>query len=265
MILGNTMIWTPSPVPINIANGVSDYTEDFSAVGIDGADGQPIGITLSSGDTMLHICYEYEGIVQYILSTAGDLTSATEDYVFTGGTGNPRSVSFNEDGTKAFICYRQISNGVKEFDLSGAYDLATATASGSALGVLYCEHGYMLPDGSTGYFMDNSNNLKEYSFSPPWVLSGNSLTQTVDLDAIGAVYCSYMTSNGSSLLLGLASYGKINQRDLSTAFDPSTHSFDQELDMSVFSYRNTGGFCFNESFTKVYACIGNDTIEVWDI
>ena len=125
-------------------------------------------------------------VLQYSLSTAWDVTSATYDSVSfstTGQTPSPASLAFNNDGTKMYF------GGVGwydvyEFDLSTAWDITTASynlafsvidTGNSVNGFRFNSDGtnfYVSTDGITG----SGARIGKYSLSSAYDLSTASFS-----------------------------------------------------------------------------------------
>lgn len=74
-------------------------------------------------------------LFQYALSTAYDLSTASYNninYYIGGSMSSPRGTAFNSDGTKLFVVDYFSPRDVKQFNLSTAYNISTASYSSTS-------------------------------------------------------------------------------------------------------------------------------------
>jgi len=92
-------------------------------------DGTATGVTFNGDGTKMYVVGNGEDqVFSYDLSTAYDLGSASYNQKFdvSGPDNQPRSVTFNDDGTKMFVA--GLSNGIiYSYDVSTAYDISSAS------------------------------------------------------------------------------------------------------------------------------------------
>lgn len=101
-------------------------------------DTSPLSVTLNNDGTKIYVAGNTnDTIYQYALSTAYDISTASYGSVSLNvsaqGT-NPRTVTFNADGTKMVIP-DGVGNTVYEYSLSTGFDLSTAVYSGVSFSV----------------------------------------------------------------------------------------------------------------------------------
>ena len=107
-----------------------------------------------------------DSVDQYSLSTAWDISTASNDNVsfsVSSEDGQPQSVYFNPDGTKAYILgSNQSTDAVYEYTLSTAWDLSTASYSGTSFSVVTQDSNAtgitFKNDGSKMYVIGTSND-----------------------------------------------------------------------------------------------------------
>jgi len=118
-----------------------------------------------------------QGVFQYSLSSAWDISTASYDSVSFGTSGQdtaPRGMYIKPDGTKLYIV--GITNdAVSEYNLSTAWDMSTASYSqnytisseeGIALGLGFAY------DGTKFFVVGNTNDtVYQYSLSTAWDVS----------------------------------------------------------------------------------------------
>lgn len=89
----------------------------------------PRGIGFNDTGTLMHVSgTQDDGVQQYVLSTAWDVTSATFDDFLSTATYStvPYGIFFSADGSQLFVTSQTNTTGVVIYDLSGAYDIGTA-------------------------------------------------------------------------------------------------------------------------------------------
>ena len=134
-----------------------------------GFDTGPSGIAFKSdGTKMYFVGYGSDNVVQFSLSTAWDITTATSDSVtfsVSTQTGIPRDLRFRPDGTEFYI----IGNlSVFKYSLTTAWDLSTASYSNESISVqsqdTSAEGICFNSDGTKMYMVGLANdNIYQYS------------------------------------------------------------------------------------------------------
>lgn len=193
-------------------------------------------------------------------STAYDIANATYDSVsfsVASQDTNPQDLKFNSDGTKMFVV-GNTGNDVNEYSLSTAFDISTASYTsnfglgsqdGTPLGLAFNN------DGTKMYMVGNNHTVYQYSLSTAFTLSGASY------DSVSYSVSSYQTtltgimfnSDGTKMyILSSGTGGKINEYDLSTAFNVSTASYNSvTISVNAQEY-SANGMCFNSDGTKIF-------------
>ena len=120
---GGTFSATPSGLSINASTGAIDL--DASTMGTYAvkyvtsssicADSTTFNVTLTATNTL-------------IVNGAYDISTATfvQDFSVSAQDGTPKSISFNNDGTKMYIL-GDADNDVNEYNLTTAFDMSTAS------------------------------------------------------------------------------------------------------------------------------------------
>ncbi|WP_044026777.1 YncE family protein [Ruegeria sp. TM1040] len=132
---------------------------------------QPQGLAFNPDGTKMYVqgYGPNEGISQFTLSTAWDLSTASYDSVNFDFTAPSVSfavnMSISSDGTKIFL---QNSSSVIQYNLSTAWDLSTATYSGVSFSVsaqdTAMKHAVFKPDGTKMFVAGDANNsMFQYS------------------------------------------------------------------------------------------------------
>jgi 6-phosphogluconolactonase (cycloisomerase 2 family) len=207
-------------------------------------------------------------------STAYDIANATYDSVsfsVSSQDTNPQDLKFNSDGTKMFVV-GNTGNDVNEYSLSTAFDISTASFTrnfglgsqdGTPLGLAFNNNGTKM------YMVGNNHTVYQYSLSTGFDLSGASY------DSVSYSVSSYQTtltgivfnSDGTKMyILSSGTGGKINEYDLSTAFDISTASYNSvTLSVNAQEY-SANGICFNNDGTKLFLTgQTNDTVHQFNL
>lgn len=113
-----------------------------------------------------------DSVDQYSLSTAWDISTTSNDNVsfsVSSEDGQPQSVYFNPNGTKAYILgSNQSTDAVYEYTLSTAWDLSTASYSSTSFSVVAQDSNAtgiaFKNDGSKMYVIGQSNDtVYQYS------------------------------------------------------------------------------------------------------
>jgi len=106
---------------------------------VSGQDSSPTDLAFNINGTKMFIVGNFNGeIYQYTLTTGFDLSTATYDDVFFSVTDEdpgPRSIKFNEDGTKMFIVGNDNSS-IYQYTLTTGFDLSTASYSSVSFSIV---------------------------------------------------------------------------------------------------------------------------------
>lgn len=154
----------------------------------------------------------------------------------------PNGVFFKPDGTKMYVVGR-IQDDVTEYDLSVAWDIKSATYNQEfsvssqetqPTGIFFRNDGsseagkQMYVCGKTG------NDINEYTLTTAWDVSTASYSQNFSFATQDtAIEGIFFKSDGTELYVSGDANNKIYQYNLSTAWDVSTASFDQDLGVSA--------------------------------
>lgn len=169
----------------------------------------PTGIFFKSDGTKMYITgYLNDSVYQYSLSTAWDVSTASYDSVslsVLAEEDTPFGLSFKSDGTRMYII-GQTADAVLQYNLSTAWNLATASYSGvsfstaaqngSMQGLFFSEDGLNL-------FGAGSVNVFKYTLSTAWDLTTASYVEqgSVSITAKGV----FFSSSGEKLFITSAS------------------------------------------------------------
>ena len=136
------------------------------------------GLTVNSDTTKVYITgINTDYIYEYDLSTASDISTASYNSVsldISSQDGNSRAITFNNDGTKLFMCGAS-SDSVHQYNLTTAYDLSTASYASSSFDVssqTAAPIGLKFnPDGTQMFIIGNSQYVYQYSLTTGYNLS----------------------------------------------------------------------------------------------
>jgi len=245
-----------SPAP------VVSVTKEIAQAGIVSKGAWDVNATASN--------YELHNTAYAATLTAGtvlDLTSSTFDsnQRSTGGSFGPR---FSSDGLKLFV-NDQGANNIRQYNLSTAWLLpssATHTTFSTASQVSD-ENGFCFSDNGLHFYLCDSvygssiNNLHQYSITSgyPYDLVGyGSFTRTINMTALGEAtpqvrpISSVLVEDSGTKMYIFSSSGSsalIRQYTLSTAYDPSSATYDNKS-FDIYADYGSGGYLGNSSLSS---------------
>ena len=123
-------------------------------------------ITAKPDGTKLYTTNENWYVSEYTLTTAGDLTTATNTHNWSHGLTNPKGIEFNDDGTKVFFAVWNTGN-IHEFPLGTAWDLSTIGSQTGTTnnGGIDSQSLRFSTDGMYLFLSDNSGNLLRHDLT----------------------------------------------------------------------------------------------------
>jgi hypothetical protein len=213
------------------------------------------------GTGMYVVDASLDNVVQYSLSSAWDITSAShvQNLLVRSQEGQPKAVFFKPDGTKMYVI-GAASDAVQEYDLSVAWDISTASHLQSfsvSAQQITPTAVFFKPDGTKFYIGGESSLIHEYTLSTAWDISTSSYVQNFSAARSMGVF---FKPDGSKLYVVHEIGDKINEYTLSTAWDVSTASYVQDFSVAA---QDTGpsGVFFKSDGSKMYVIgYGTDTI-----
>ena len=222
-----------------------------------------------------------ENIVsEYHLSTAFDLSTASFDssYHFTtsgSGPRNPKSLAFNNDGTKMFALGGAgfDEDRVYEYHLSTAFDVSTASFDSNFNYSPQQDNATSIrfnSDGTKMFLLGGtqasiSHLVHQYNLSTGFDVSTASfsgITFSVESQQDNAQSLTFSSDGKKMLVVG--DNDKIFQYNLSTGFDLSTatHTDNEGLDGFSHGVSNPTGIIFGDSDDKFF--LTNETDKVYE-
>lgn len=239
----------------------------------------PTALFFDSSGTRLYVLDSTTDLVyQYSLSTAWDVSTGT--FVRSKGSlgdSVPQGMWFKSDGTKMYILGR-ITDDVREFDLSTAWDISTASFGRDFYIGNQETNPYGLTFNAAGTRMyvegSSSDTIFQYDLSTAWnvtTASYNNVSFNVNSYNATPVQLVFGDSGSKLYFIGLSGAEEINEFDLTTAYDISTMSFNQRLDLDTVETSPYGLF-FKSDGSKFYI-VGQQNAKVlpfsmttnWDI
>jgi len=231
-------------------------------------DTSPTGLDLKPDGSQLYVLGSTnDNVYQYGLSTAYDISTAsfTQSFDVSGQDTSPTGLDFKPDGSRLYVI-GDGNNNVYQYSLSTAYDISTAsftqsfdvgTQDGSPLAVVF------KPDGTQMYFSGLENdNVYQYSLSTAYDISTASFVRSFDVSGQDTrpTGLDFQPDGRRMYVLGNR-FDNVYQYSLSTAFDISTASFIQSLDISPQDV-NAKGVVFKSDGSQLYI-VGNSNFNVY--
>ena len=237
----------------------ASFSQSFS---VNSEDNNPEDLFFKSdGSTMYVVGEQSDDLYEYALSTNWDISTAS--YTRSRGIGsakkNPKGLFFKSDGSRLFTV-SAFFDAVFQFDLSTNWDISTVSYTAPTSDVFSVASQDSNPfdvafkdDGSKMYIVGNSgDDINEYNLSTDWDVDTASFSQTFSVATQETTPNSIaFKSDGSKMYITGNSGDDVNEYDLSTAWDVSTASYNQNF--SVSSQDNVPrGLAFKTDGTKMY-------------
>lgn len=191
--------------------------------------------------------------------------------------GNSNSIFFKDDGTKMYLMGSS-GDDINEYNLTTAWDITTASYSQNAsVGTqdTVPQGLYIKSDGTALYMTGSTNDaVYQYSLSTAWDISTLSYVRTFSVSSqqAGPLGVEFKT-DGTKMYVSGTSGDKISEYSLSTAWDISTASHQQDLSGLGSTANNPGEVRFKPDGTKFFVTQSVGTSHVaefqlstaWDI
>ncbi len=209
-----------------------------------------------------------DDILEFDLSTPWDMSTAVllQSLDLSGISGAVQGITFKPDGLKMFIIDTSLDN-VREFALSTAWDISTATSSQTkAVGdPTYID---FKPDGLKMYVMETTaEKISEYDLSVAWDVSTAILLQSFVLtDNSTSPLGMRFDSTGTVMFLASnVPNDEVIKYSLSAAWDISTLTFVQALDVSADAANPQDVFVKPDTSRMFVADLATSNIMQYDI
>lgn len=219
----------------------ASYVQFFSTAA---QEATPLDVYFKPDGTAMYIAgWDTDGILEYSLSTAWNVSTASYVRVFVPGSpSNLQGVFFKEDGTRMYVLAFS-GNSAYEYTLSTAWNVSTATFTGSfnlANQSYVSSYAlYLKPDGTKMYFIGGGEDrVLAYSLSTPWSVSSASWdAPTRNYFNVAAQDTAptgiFVKPDGAKMYVVGQTGDEVNEYNLSTAWDVSTASFVQVLSVAA--------------------------------
>ena len=233
------------------------FVEDDTTVGYTGVDGLKDLFIKPDGLKMYVVSDVLDTILEYDLSTAWDITTASYLQSFSVATQEttPKSVFFKPDGTKMYVV-GPTSDSIHEYDLTTAWDVSSSDFLQS-FSINAQEAGpsglFIKPDGLELYVAGTSGDgVDQYTLSTAWDISTMTHTRhlslaTEDTAPVGL----FFKEDGTKMFMYGLVDDAINMYALSTAWDISTATFTGSTNLRVLD-TNINGIFFKPGGETLY-------------
>jgi len=206
-----------------------------------------------------------DAVAEYSLSTAWDVSTATftDSLSVASEESNPLGLFIGDNGLKLYVIGSS-GDSVYEYNLSTAWDVSTgafnqsfsvSAQDGTPTGLTFSPDGRkMFVSGAAG------NDVNEYAISTAWDISTATFTDSFNVSAQASTPTGLcFGDNGLELYLVAFSNGNVYQYTLSTAFDVSTATYTNSLNISSQS-NNPIGVIFRGNGENFYIADTNERI-----
>ena len=224
---------------VYIPYDITSATYAAKSFSIAAQETSPRGLAINPAGTKLFVLgTSGDDVNEYALSIAFDVSSAsfTQAFSIASQDNNPWGITFNPTGTKMFTT-GLTGVGVDEFALSSGFDVSTASFTQflSTSAQTATPRGIEFnADGSKMFLVDNAAaSIDEYTLSSGFNVSTASYSQTFSVSAnvtspLGLAF----STDGTEMFVTMQNTTyEITRYSLSTAFDISTASYTQRLNV----------------------------------
>jgi len=238
----------------------------------------PFGVFFKPDGNKMYIAGSNpDGVIEYDLSTAWDISSASFNQTLSlsdlGGTHT--SVFFKNDGTVMYTSRDAITNAnfVYQYQLSTAWDISSAsyTEPTKYFDVSSQETSptslFFKPDGNKMYVLGNAgNNVGEYDLSTSWDISSALFSQSFSVASQeGTPRGLFFKPDGTKMYVLGSGGADVFEYNLSTAWDVSSASYLQEFYMGAQDSQPQSVF-FKPDGTKMFIVgFTNDNMYEYDL
>jgi sugar lactone lactonase YvrE len=241
------------------------YSQSFSAAS---QDANIRGVVFNADGTKMFICgSDGDDVNEYTLSTGFDVSTASfvDAFSIASQENNPSALAFNTDGTKMFIV-GLTNDTVYQYSLSTGFDVSTASydsvsfsvasQDGSPFGLAFNS------DGTKMFIVGfNGDAVYEYTLSTGFNVSTASFVDSFSVASQETLPQGLaFNSDGTKMFIVGQTNDTVYQYNLSTGFDVSTATYNQNFDVSA---QDTlpRGIAFNTDGTKMFVA-GYDNSEI---
>ena len=248
--------------------GLSGAAYDSVSFSVASQTSLPVAGRLGASGTKMFICNYNGNILQYTLSTAYDVSSASYDSVAYNPSeaGNLQGLEFKADGTKMYVMDYGGTDSVFQYSLSTAWDISTASYDSksfslSSQGTFHQGIFIRQSDGLKLYLMAADDKVYQYTLSTAWDISTasyDSKSYSVNSEETSPTEV-FFSSDGLKFFISGLSGDDVTEYSMTTAWDVSTASPTGNTISSQAT--QPYGLFFKPDGTKMYIVTDtNDTI-----
>jgi sugar lactone lactonase YvrE len=263
----------PGPVsnPWNVSTAVYNGTP-INFFSVAAQEPIPNGLFFKPDGTKMYVIGTTEDSVhEYDLSSAWDVSTASylQSFSIAAQDTVPTGVFFKPDGTKMYVI-GTAGDSVYEYDLSSAWDVSSATflqTKSVAAQELAPQGVFFKPDGTKMYVIGTvGDDVNEYDLSSAWDISSATFLQTKSVTAQDTVPTGvFFKPDGTKMYVVGSTGDKVNEYDLSSAWDVSTASFLQSFSVAT-EETNPQDVFFKPDGTKMYVIgTSGDAVDEYDL
>jgi sugar lactone lactonase YvrE len=219
----------------------------------------PNGVFFKPDGTKMYVIgSQGDDVNEYDLSTPWLVSSASylQNFSVSAKDTIPQGLFFRSDGLRMYFCGSS-SASVHEYSLSTAWNISTAsfvrTKSVSAQDSTPMDVSFK-SDGTKMYVLGfDGDDINEYSLSTAWNISTASYVQNFSVTSQeSAPRGLSFKDDGTKVYVCGTAQNKVNEYDLSTAWDISSASYVQNFDVSAQAFNSGQGVYFKPDGTGFY-------------
>ena len=200
-------------------------------------ESQPYGVAFNDTGTKMYVVGQTtDNIFEYNLSIPYDISTVSYSGAsIASGVSNPADISFGNNGLKMYVGWSNTFGVGREFDLSTAYDITTATLAATVNyqtfpGIeidFYIVGGFSFNDDGTKLYVKSSygsiNKLNQFTLSTPWSIPSLNIGSRVILTLTGTGYSKAVpSSDGKRFYYIDDTNDSVREIELTTAWDLTT-------------------------------------------
>jgi len=195
----------------------------------------PHGVAFNDTGTKMYVVGQTtDKIFEYNLSTAYDISTVSYSGAnIATGVSNPSDISFGNNGLKMYVGWSNTFGQGKEFNLSVAYDITTATLASTLSYTtfggntdFYMVGGFSFNDDGTKLYVRSSysvNSLNQFTLSTPWSIPSVNFATRFKLPLTGSGTSNAVpSSDGKRFYYVDDTNDAIREIELATAWDLTT-------------------------------------------
>jgi len=247
---------------------ITSYIYSGKSLDVSGQSTSPTGVFFKADGLKIYIISSAptDSVHEYALSTAWDVSTATftDSLDVSSEETTPKDLYLDSTGARLYIVGPS-SDSVGQYALSTAWDISTASFVRSfslRFQELTPDGLYFKSDGTAMFVCGSTgNDVNEYSLSTAWDISTVSFVDAFSVS--GQITQSpeavVFNDDGSEMYVADRA-GVIYQYTLSTAWDVSTATYTNSLDISALA-SDLNGLHFRGNGEKLYASdLGSDKV-----